>query len=569
MAAPILDVLATPAGQGGDDGGVKPADGTEQEIPVVTTIPLPELTETRRAKRLERKESYFRASQDDHKRYDWDGRYAGYESESPVKPGYVVAYSQRRPCARYDVAKIVVYRLSARLFGSDRAPELRVAAHPDAEDWVKTAADVSRYWLRLLEARDYGGSEGTCTMSFKFSEGKPRIEVHNPRHATVLEWADEDMQVVKSAVVAYKFVKQKWDPVARKLVDRVFYYVRFWDQQREIIWPEVPKASAELPNWDRNTRKLEVKHGFGFCPFFWWQNNPRSDDDDGYGDYEGQESTLDEINQILSGNARGTKANQDPTPVIHEDPVVYGQSTVQKGSGHAIVAKGGASYLEISGASVEAGIKTVDRLKSAVLDVCGVVDALPDRISAAAQSAQAMRILYAPELAKCDTLREQYGDATVLILESIVRAAQILGDDQIELPDRVELGEPGEDGEPGEPTVTPRSVPVGEVHLTLNWPPYFAPTWHDIAEASKAAQDASGGSAIISKRTATAAIATMFGVDDIDAEMAAIAADRATAVEEAAEAMKSGVGPDGKPIPQKPQDGPSAKDKPGDGGEGS
>ena len=68
--------------------------------------------------------------------------------------------------------------------------------------------------------------------------------------------------------------------------------------------------------------------------------------------------------------------------------------------------------------------------------------------------------------------------------------------------------------------------------ITLNWPPYFPNTWTDTKQAVEATQAArgQGASAIISRKTATENVASLFGIADVDQEMEAIDEDRATDV---------------------------------------
>lgn len=70
--------------------------------------------------------------------------------------------------------------------------------------------------------------------------------------------------------------------------------------------------------------------------------------------------------------------------------------------------------------------------------------------------------------------------------------------------------------EKGQPIVLPQKFPRvpgegGEV--SLNWPPYFAPTFDDQAKIVTAMQTATGGKAFLSTETATDIAAAAFGVD--------------------------------------------------------
>lgn len=538
---PMLDVLATPRGQDGSGGA---GDGA-----AVTTIPLDgvrlvDFAETERFRIMDRMESFFRKTQYASKMYDWDGRFMGYGDESPVKPGYVVPYSQRRPAARYDLAVVIVRRLTSMLFGTDRFPEINVVGDEEAEDYLRTLITVARLPMRMVEARDLGGAVGTSCLSFAFVSGRPRVEVHNAKHCTVLRWADESERRPAEVIKTYAYTRQVWDPQAKRIRDTTFYYARYWSETEEIVWEPIPKRIAEMPTWTRAPSR-RVRHDFGFCPFYWIQNIADSAEPDGEGDYEGLEDKFTEVDQLLSAASKGTKANVDPTLVIKMDPV-HNNGNVRKGSENAIFSAGGAEYLELKGQATKAAIDMLERIRLYALDAASVVLADPDKLSGAAQSAQALRILYAPMLARCDLYREQYGEFGIKpIARDMLRAARMI----LQRPPMLDAS--GQ--EVRETIVLPPKVVDGALverkpgegeTVELSWNPYFSPTWEDISKAVTATQTASGGKALISQRTATTAVSTLFNVHDVDAEIESISDEAEEAAEAAMRAMSGeGRGP--------------------------
>jgi hypothetical protein len=90
----------------------------------------------------------------------------------------------------------------------------------------------------------------------------------------------------------------------------------------------------------------------GECPVAWMENSPG-----GKGDFEGDEGLLDALNLTLCATVGGTARNADPTLVIHQPWQAMPAEGVRKGGFNAIWSEKGASYLEISGASTDAGLK--------------------------------------------------------------------------------------------------------------------------------------------------------------------------------------------------------------------
>jgi|GEM_PF-1256299 len=558
------DQAATPANQERGGVGDLGSNPTPLELAIpLHGIPLASFAQNNRFYALDKLEAYYRATQDEHKRYDWDGRFAGYDDAAQVAPGWVVPYKSRQPSARYDLGRVIVTRLTSLIFGADHFPELRVEGDEEAESFVRALCETSLLPMRIAEARDLGGSVGSVGMSFAFVNGHPRVEVHNAKHLTVLRWKDENTWEPAAVLKTYAYVRRVFDPGTNRMKDVTYYYARYWDEAVEIVWEPIREDLAKTTDWG-HAKKSVVAHGFGFTPFYWIQNEPDSTEPDGFCDYEGLCGNFDELNQLFSAASKGTKANCDPTLVIHMDPSMNGGS-VRKGSDAAIYSEKGAKYLELSGTAVEAAMKMMKELRAASLDVASVVLADPEKLSGAAQSAAAMGILYQPMLAKCNIRRETYGNGGIKdLLLGMLRAAKTIlarapgngidaeGNPTLEqpailLPKRVKhkdveeaVSDLVEDPLTGGFLVKKKKeveyvdqTPGELEELTLNWPPYFSPTWADIDAAAKAVTSANGGKPVISQRTAVQAVQTLFGIQNVDNEMSELEHEGKRAIAEA------------------------------------
>jgi len=190
-------------------------------------------------------------------------------------------------------------------------------------------------------------------------------------------------------------------------------------------------------------------------------------------------------------------------------------------------------------------------------------------------------MLFAPMLAQADVYREQYGEMGLKrILIDMLRAARKLGatppvqitDDAgnvlheehagIIAPPRIEMGEGGAISK------SDRSPGVSEM-LSLNWNPYFSPTWSDIKDAVQAAKAANGDKPVISQRTSIAATQTLFGVTDVEGELRAIEEDveRSLRAAQRAMVMTGGLPPDPSALDRQETDedaeeGDDAEEKP-------
>jgi hypothetical protein len=503
-------------------------------------VPLRKLCENDRFFYMDRLEQYFRGTQDDGKRYDWNGspRGMGGLEPLPMAPGFYVSLDRRRPSTRKRFARLVTASLTEMSVDGDAFPEINV----DGDDAAQKAL---REWSKLMllpqkmgEARDNGGQHGTACLSLGVIANAFAVDVHNAKHCTVLEWANRQKLLPARVLKAYLFKKPVFEGGERKVKD--FWYVRYWDMSVDITWEAVPAELAEQPDWmDKIAPSFVGDHGFGFCPYYWTQNLPNSEEEDGDGDYEGLEDKFDEYNRLLSATTKGTTFNVDPTLVIKSED---DEQPVTKGSGAVIHSPGGAEFLELAGGSVKAALELMSELRVSILEECQVVRPRDEEAkSGMAQSAAAKRLQYAPMIARCNRLRPQYGSTLTRILEDVLKVArkvrakpalQIMNDMGAVVMEHKE-------------TLTPDLDP-GEVEsVTLKWPPYFQPTSQDVKDTVSIAQAATGGKPLLSQKSGVDYVGHLFGVVDTDLELQEIEADADKDAERTAEALKTQVGIEG------------------------
>lgn len=491
--------------------------------------PLHALAESDRFWMLDRLDRYYQNQQDATKRYDWDGFFITSEVEgySPIAPGWYVPHTQRRPRVRYRLAYVVVSMLTEMALAN---PVICIEGDERAEEAGREYAKLACLAEKMVEVRNYGGAQGTGCASLAVVNGRFVIDVHNPKHVRVTQWADRRAFRPAEVLKAYRFQREEFDPKAARIVSKPYWYVQIWDQTREIVWEAIPDDLAARSDWSRIPPTSEIVHGLGFCPFYWVQNVPDSDEEDGAGDYEGSLDKLDEINRLASAVTRGTIRNVDPTLVIRDED---DGRQIMKGSGGVIFAKNGADYLELKGLSVDAAGKVIDTLIRWVNDEAGVVSPSEEKLTGAAQSAAAMRILYRRMIAKCDVLRAQYGRMITEIVTDMLRIAGMFRAQVIDTPDG-----------PVRRVLSPDLDPGESEAVAIEWGEYFLPTSNDIKASVDTAKQASGGKSVISRKTAVRFVSQLFGVDDPEGELEEIEEDE----EKAAENMRSVFGEPGEPM---------------------
>ena len=483
----------------------------------------------------------------DDRRYNWDGdieetTFGAYgvatnHAFAPNEQAGFIPNSQRRPVATKQVAKAIVDQYTRFVMSGDRFPSIQILGDSNAQDYVRQIAKEAKLASKMREARTVGGACGSVAISYAYVRGKPRVSVHRPYNCWVLGWADRDELEPATVVECYPTRKIVLSGQAKTPQKTWLYFVRVWTQTECIVWDEMPKSALEEVREDETRSWLDmphkrVFHGMGRCPVLWVQNIPRSDRPEGDSDYQGLLADLEDVDYLTSSTSRGARLNVDPTLILKVAP---GQkSNVRVGSDHSIWVgpDGDAKYLELEGKSVSSSKDWSAERMNDISHVTGAVFADPETLSGRSQSAAAMRLLYQPQLAQADNLREQYGDRAIIpLLKELLRAARRINANEggtgvrraeggrlIESLPTVELDPKPELDEDGQlVAMVPRDPGVAD-HVSLVWPPYFHPTPTDKKLEVEAASLATSKKAVLSVETAVRSVSPLFGEDDGDEE---------------------------------------------------
>lgn len=457
---------------------------------------------------LDRRASYYACTHHDWKQYDFDGRaiqtgnpMLGQPLLASAPADWYVPLKSRRPSAPYRLARIIVDSFTNLIFGYQRWPTVRCPTDSATEEFVRAIIDATQLRTVMVRARTIAGSAGTVMLSWRISQGTPRVQAHHPKSLCVHRWADRELLIPGHVSEIYKFARDEWDP-ERKVYGRVWYWFRRdWTEVADVAFHEVRADLAQEPTWvidEENT----YRHDDGFAHIVWWQNLPSDVDDiDGVPDYEGLYENFEALDVLNSVLVRGTTLNLDPTLVLKLDPDIVQRHGVRKGSDNALLVglSGDARYMELQGTSVQVGTQLFQKMREGALEVAQCVVPDPNQIGAAGTSSVALKVIYAPMLGKADVLREQGEQAMRALLTQILRSARRLlavpvvvvndnGEEEeqdpiLNLPPRV-VTEDVIDPETGDPTGETRERtedlhPGAGVLLTFDWGDYFLPTAQD------------------------------------------------------------------------------------------
>lgn len=501
------------------------------------------ILDSERFRELDRRQSYYDCTQHDFKRFDFDGRMVqstgGISATQPLmsaeKAAWYVPLRARRPSTPYRLARVIVNAFTGLLFGENQFPKFLVAGDADSEDYIKALIQSSSLASKMIRARNIGGATGTSALSWCYLDGKPRVQVHNPKYLYVHEWEDREELIPSHVTECFIYPRDEYDSQRKKLVRNYYWYRRDWTKDSDIVFVNKLVEPGKDPRWEPDVKK-SVTHGDRLCHLNWIQNLP-NDEIDGVADYDGLYESFDTIDLILSVITRGATLNLDPTLVLKLDPDLVQRMGVKKGSDNALVVgeSGNAEYLELGGQSIEAGLKLFNEKRKAILEVAQCVIPDPDSVAAQGTSSVAMKMMYAPMIGKAMLHREQYGTAAARILSSLLTIAQhsskntvIVYDEdgneteeeqEIVLPPRVtRIPKTDGDGLPtGEDDVKVEERDPGHgTDVDPQWGPWFPSTPQDQQLIATTLSTATNKATFMSPQMASEIMSAAFGRDASD-----------------------------------------------------
>jgi len=491
-------------------------------------------------------QSFYAGTQHDHHGMNWDAiprdPGVGYLHERLAPQGFVpvnsMGYGHRKPDAPVPLARQVVSRFTEMLLGEGRRPSLRVHSDKASEDYLEACFKEAEVWDALAEARDMAGSCGSAAIAIGLNSGQLCCEVLNPKHLYVVQWCPESNGWWPDCVVEqYRMTKRIFNPASKCVESVECWRTRMWTTESVIYYQDAPVGGEILT--DMIALQESHHHGLGFCPVVWYQNTRSTKDPDGRPDCDTVWPLLDKLDRLQSQVYKAAIANTDPTLVIKEDRQNRrrGSNIIQKGSNHVIPIspQGDVKYLELEGSSVRLGLEAINALVSEVLQTVECVVISPE-YARAYQSGEALQMLWRAMEARASRLRVTlsrtvrdlayvflaYGNRyPVRDVEKVGTAEDAAG---ILLPPRRVMEElrvpdspvPGEPKPPAPPLVArwePHRPGNENAYVTVEWPPYWAPTPMQVKDMVAALSLATGGKQIVSVETGARQVAQILGRD--------------------------------------------------------
>lgn len=443
-----------------------------------------------RSEKLETYEKYLNNTQYDHL-LDWDVSGEG-EDYVPVR--------KRRPRLIYNLGRTMCDRVGGKLTGSNVFPKLRVEDDPDTEEFVRLIGTASMGKVYVLDAVKKMLGAGSAFLRYYVVGQRLMIESYKSLYCYPIFDATGELEEV---IIKYVYFdehdldergnpKQKW-------------YKLYLGKMADILYdnPEYVPGDNE-PHFEEVAR---AEHQMGFVQGQWFRTVRDIHKADGPSLLCDVLGFIDALNYNLSQSDQAVGYGQEPQLVVSGMDVTEINKLIKSSQKAWNLGRNGdAKFLEADMTGVDRAMDFRQIMKQSVGDIARVVMLDPEKIVGSAQSAKAMEVLHGPLVDLVNELRPVVGQfvrdfygkmaLTILLLERRGQNFVI-------------------------------SIPKGwkpkSLDMTISWPPIFPMTMEDMQKKVQVATTASNAS-LISRETLTGWLAQDFGIENVEEEIAKVAA---------------------------------------------
>lgn len=423
---------------------------------------------------------------------EWD-QAASNEDYIPVR--------KRKPRIIYNVAKLLVTKVAAKLVGSAVFPTFVVEDDADDTDFFRVVQTASNFRANLVQPFKHLLTSGSVFVRFYLVNGLPIIEHYNAKFCYPVFDAANELETLE-----VRYVFSDPDDKDSQGVPKKKWYRMILSKTVDILY-DTPdyREGAGIPDFQEVERN---EHGLGWVQGEWFRTEKHKFSPDGPAIFADVLDFIDDLNYSLSQTSQAVAYNQEPQLAVNgvdEDELDNLIRSSQKAWN--LGKDGKAAFVNSDLKGVEQAGNTRDHFRNRMLEVVRVVILDAEKIVGNAQSGKAMELMHGPLVELIDELR---GIVEPNLRNLLVKLGLTL----------LAFGERGQD--------TVLDVPNGYIpsslDLTLQWPAIFPVTIDDIKNKIAAAAQATTAK-ILSREWATRWIAQDVGIEDVEEELQRIAAE--------------------------------------------
>jgi hypothetical protein len=420
--------------------------------------------------------------------------------QASTKDSEYIPIRDRQPRLQYGFARVLASRLASKLVGSRTFPRLQIEDDPDTEDFFRLIKRQSLAQAKLLEPIRRTLIAGSCFVRFSIISGQYKLEYYLSKWCYPVFDAAGNLESVE---IKYIFSDEE-DLDEKKQPKRKWYKLEL-SKNTDTLFdnPEVQQDGG-VPEFKVVST---ANHNFGFVQGEWFKTSDVPNSVDGDSLIEPILGFIDELNYSLSQSSRAVEYNQDPQLAMKNIDEEEMDTLIRSSSKAWNLGKEGeAEFLEAGMAGVEAANTLRDKVKLSVQDLTRIILLDPEKMMGHAQSGEAMKVLMGPMIELIEELRPMI-EKSITSLFLKMGLATLLFDKQGGLV----------------PIEIPAGYVPGSLNITLQWPEIFPPTLEDIQKKVSIASSVTNAN-ILSRETMTKWLSKEFGVEDIEEELAKIAA---------------------------------------------
>lgn len=444
-----------------------------------------------RREHLEDLDKYYENRQYNHLT-DWDK--AACQPDDKYVP-----IRKRKPRIIFAFGKVICQRVASKLVGMENFPTLLVEEDPETQAFLQIVTKAAKLPLKLIEPVRRSLACGSGFVRFYFVSGSIKMESFLSKYCYPVFNPAGDL-----ASIRIQYCYEDPEDLDEKGQPKKKWYRMDLGEMVDILYDNPPYSPTTQPQFEEVSR---AEHQLGFVQGVWIRTTEDKHTPDGYSLLEDIRDFIDELNYSLSQSSMAVSYNQDPQLTIKGLDAEEIETLIRSSAKAWNLGRDGdGKFIESSLAGVERASELRDKIKLGIQDVARVIMLDPEKMVAHAQSGRAMEILHGPFVELINELRPVFEDVITSLVLKIAITILILRS----------RGEPvGID--------MPDGWQPGSLNLTLQWPSIFPMTMQDLQEKLKVATAATSAS-LVSRETMTRWIAKDFAIEDVEAEIAKVAA---------------------------------------------
>ncbi len=419
--------------------------------------------------------------------------------ESALKAKVFVPVRDRKPRIIYNFGKMLCSRVAAKLVGQNVFPSFKVEDDPDTTDFIRAIVQISNISNRIVEPVRRMLNSGSSLIRYYLEEGAVKTE-HFAGNVCYPEFLPNGE--LAFVMIRYTYIdKADTDPSGRP--KEKWYRMDLGPITETLYDNPVYQANAE-PEFKV---VQQVAHNLGFVQAEWFRTCIRKESPDGESLVSEILDFIDEFNYNLSQSSTAIAYNQDPQAIINGlDADEIDQLIKSSTKAWNLGKEGKAEFLESSLTGVTTAEEFRDHVRQNIQDVVRVVMLNPDKIVGNAQSAKAMEVLHGPLLELINELRPIVEESLERIIVKMAVTMLMLNAQGLQVP----------------LSIPPNYKPLS-FNLITTWPPVFPLTVLDLKDRVAWISAATAGN-LLSRESGTRILAKDFGIEDVEEEIAKIAA---------------------------------------------